>query len=108
MSFLAYKDKLKRNTLKVYLSAVCHLQITGGLPDPFAGVAFPQLDQVMKGIKRHKAERHGQEATPLDFPCHTEQALVKTQGLQYKNDMGSVLFMRFCLFKGRRNDSPIG
>ena len=57
VSFLAYKNKLKHSTLKIYLSAVCRLQIAGSLPDPFAGVAFPQMDQVMKGIKWHEAER---------------------------------------------------
>ncbi len=57
VSWLASKDKLKHSSLKVYLSGVRHLQIVNGLPDPFAGVAFPQLDQVMKGIKRHEAEK---------------------------------------------------
>lgn len=45
-----------------------HLQIAGGLPDPFAGVAFPQLDQVMKGIKRHEAERAWARGNASRFP----------------------------------------
>lgn len=56
VSFLA-NSGLKHCTLKVYLSAVRHLQISHGLADPFAGQAWPQLDQVMRGIKRVEAEK---------------------------------------------------
>lgn len=48
---------LKHCTIKVYLSAIRNLQITYGLDDPFAGVAMPQLDLVMRGIKRSEAEK---------------------------------------------------
>ena len=68
VSFLASHDNLKHNSLKVYLSAVRHLQISNGLPDPFAGVAFPQLDQVMKGIKRHEAEKGVGKKQRLPIP----------------------------------------
>ena len=34
-----------------------HLQISQGLQDPFSGEAWPQLDQVMRGIKRAEAEK---------------------------------------------------
>ena len=35
------------------------LQIASGQPDPFAGVAWPKLDQVMRGIKKMEAEKGG-------------------------------------------------
>lgn len=49
--------QLKHTTTKVYLSATRHLQIEAGSGDPFANVAWPRLDQVMKGIKRVEAEK---------------------------------------------------
>ena len=48
---------LKHSTLKVYLSAVRYLQIASGQGDPFAGVARPRLDYVMRGIKKAEAEK---------------------------------------------------
>ena len=56
VSFLADLH-LKHSTIKVYLSAVRNLQIAAGHSDPFAETAMPQLDQVMKGIKRVEAEK---------------------------------------------------
>ena len=56
VSYLA-DQHLKHATIKVYLSAIRQLQIATGLPDPFAGTAWPRLDQVMKGIKRVEAEK---------------------------------------------------
>ena len=56
VSFLA-NQILKHSTIKVYLSAARHLQIANGMRDPFAGVPSPQLDQVMRGIKRNEAEK---------------------------------------------------
>ena len=55
VSYLA-EQKLKYGSMKVYLSAVRNLQIASGHSDPFTGSAMPQLDQVMKGIKRVQAE----------------------------------------------------
>ena len=51
------EQNLKHGSIKVYLSVVRNLQIASGHADPFAGAAMPQLDQVMKGIKRVQAER---------------------------------------------------
>ena len=64
VSFLA-DQKLKHSTIKVYLSAVRNLQIAAGHSDPFAGAAMPQLDQVMKGIKRVEAEKGSQKRERL-------------------------------------------
>ena len=56
MSYLANQN-LKHATIKVYMSAIRHLQRRAGLTDPFSGVAWFRLDQVMNGIKRVEAER---------------------------------------------------
>ena len=58
-SYVAYlaNQGLRHCTIKVYLSAVRNLQITYGYEDPFAGTAMPQLDLVMRGIKRVEAEK---------------------------------------------------
>ena len=56
VSYLADQN-FKHGTIKVYLSAVWNLQIASGRTDPFAGVAWPRLDQVMRGIKRVEAEK---------------------------------------------------
>ena len=54
---LLAQQGLKHGTIKVYLSAARYLQISTGRPDPFAGVAWPQLDYVMKGIKKVESEK---------------------------------------------------
>ena len=51
ISYLASQG-IKCTTLKVYLSGLRHLQISANLPDPFLPAAWPQLDYVLKGIRR--------------------------------------------------------
>ena len=41
----------------MYLSAVRHLQIAEGLPDPFRGaMGMPRLQYVLRGVKKHESE----------------------------------------------------
>ena len=49
------KQKLKHQTIKVYLSALRHLQISQGQGDPFLPGAFPRLEYILKGIKHMPA-----------------------------------------------------
>ena len=56
MTFLA-TDKLKHRSIKTYLSAVRHLQISAGFPDP--SVQMPCLEYVMRGVKRAESESGG-------------------------------------------------
>ena len=62
-------EKLKHKTIKVYLSAVRHMQIAAGQIDPFgAGSApMPKLEYVMRGIKKNEAaqQKGGGERTRL-------------------------------------------
>ena len=56
MSHLAQQG-LKHRTIKVYLSAVRHLQIAGNYPDPFGDSPMPKLEYVLRGVKKHEAEK---------------------------------------------------
>ena len=47
---------LKYWTIKVYLSAVRHLQIEEALPDPFAGRPMARLEYITQDIKKQEAE----------------------------------------------------
>ena len=50
------EDGLAPSTIKLYLSAVRHLQIAMGLPDPKIG-DMARLEQVLKGAKREYAKK---------------------------------------------------
>lgn len=56
---------LKYKTIKVYLSAVRHLQIEANYPDTFGGKHSPKLKYVLRGIKKHEAERGRVQRTRL-------------------------------------------
>ena len=70
MFLILANQNLKHGTIKVYLSAVRQLQIKYGMSDAFAGTAWPQLDLVMRGIKRVETERgmSKRERLPIS-PC---------------------------------------
>ena len=65
-SFVAHLavQGLKSRSIKVYLSAVRHLQIESGFPDPFLS-HMPRLEYVLKGVKREEAERGSSGRTRL-------------------------------------------
>ena len=58
-SFVSHlaQQGLKHRTIKVYLSAVRHLQIAGNYPDPFGGSPMPKLEYVLRGVKKDEAEK---------------------------------------------------
>ena len=62
---------LKHRTIKVYLSAVGHMQIAAGQQDPLGSGAapMPRLEYVMRGIKRKEVSQHdgtdGRERLPI-------------------------------------------
>ena len=57
--YVAYlgEQGLKQGSIKSYLSAVRHAQITAGFPDPFSGTDLSRLECVLKGLKRQQAYR---------------------------------------------------
>ena len=61
-------DKLKHRSIKTYMSAVRHLQIRAGFPDPFAATdQMPRVEYVLRGVKRSEAEKGlvSQERLPI-------------------------------------------
>ena len=50
-AFLADQG-LRLQSIKAYISAIRHLQISAGLSEPFKGQQWPKLKYVQKGIKR--------------------------------------------------------
>lgn len=52
-------------TVKSYLSSVCFTQISLGLGDPHAVVAMPQLEYVVKGVKKKTAARSNCPQLPI-------------------------------------------
>ena len=57
-SFVAYlaKEGLKFRIIKVYLSAIRHMQIEAAMPNSFKGAPMAHLEYVTRGIKKHEAE----------------------------------------------------
>lgn len=51
VAFLA-KERVKHASIKCYLSAIRHLQISSGFPDLFLDKQWPRLQYVLKGVKR--------------------------------------------------------
>ena len=48
---------LKYRTVKVYLSAIRHLQILAAQPDSFGGKPMSRLEYVLRGIKKNESEK---------------------------------------------------
>ena len=65
-SFVAHlaNEGLKFRTIKVYLSAIRHLQIEAGMSDPFKE-SMLRLEYVTKGIKKHEVEKGVRERPRL-------------------------------------------
>ncbi len=59
---------LSHNTIKCYLSAVRHLHIAEGLPDPQIS-RMARLEQVIRGVKSTQAKRKnkGKERLPISI-----------------------------------------
>lgn len=59
-----FAASLSYQSVQAYLSAVRHLQITHGLPDP-ALASFARLDYVLKGVRRSGAPGHRHARLPI-------------------------------------------
>lgn len=59
-----YQEGLLAGTVKSYLSAVRHTQITLGLGDPRVG-EMPQLEYVVKGIRKRTSEKNKRKRLPI-------------------------------------------
>ena len=72
-SYLAV-DKLAHSTIQNYLSAVRHMQIASGLPDPEIA-NMPKLEGVMKGIKTTQAQEQHSKLTRLPITPNILRAM---------------------------------
>jgi len=70
-SFVSHlaQQGLKYRTIKVYLSAVRHLQIAGNYPDPFGGSPMPKLEYVLRGVKKHEGPSSIQGEARINWQC---------------------------------------
>ena len=59
-----FSESLSYQSIRSYLSAVRHLQITHGLPDP-ALASFARLDYVLKGVRRTGLPRRRPNRLPI-------------------------------------------
>lgn len=59
-----FSASLSYQSIRSYLSAIRHLQITQGLPDP-ALTSFARLDYVLKGVRRTGKPHHRPERLPI-------------------------------------------
>ena len=82
-------DKLAHSTIKGYLSAIRHLQIAAGLPDP--GISnMPKLEGVVRGIKSTQARAQSSKCTRLPITPHIIRSIGvvwEAQGLSHDHVM---------------------
>ena len=64
VTFLSTQS-LKYQSIKSYLSALRHLQITQGFQDPFIAGMFPRLEYIMKGIRRSPTTLPPRQRLPI-------------------------------------------
>ena len=70
-----YRDGLSSGTVKTYLGAVRHAQISLGLGDPHSG-EMPQLEYVIKGFKKKTANNSSRTRLPI-----TPEILARLRGV---------------------------
>ena len=61
---------LKHKTIKSYLLAIHHLQISEGLGDPFHGISMSKLEYMLKGVKKQQAEKGSGQSERLPTTNH--------------------------------------
>ena len=59
------REGVRHTSIKCYLSAIRHLQISAGLPDPFAGNGWSRLQYVLRGVKRSQAGSSRSQRVPI-------------------------------------------
>ena len=109
VSHLALECKLKYQSVKCYLSAVRHLQITDGFTDPYRS-DMPRLNYVMKGIKRVQGENGMNRPNPRlpitpDILKQVERSVVPLcHQVSRNNALGSSIYCLFWFSSFRRAD----
>ena len=96
--YVAYlaEQGLAPKTIKLYLSAIRHLQVSMSLPDPRIG-DMPRLEQVIKGAKREYAKKNPdkRERLPITPELMMQMKLVWSRG-DPKNFDNTMLWAACC------------
>ena len=95
MSFLA-KEGIKYQSVKAYLSALRFLQISVGLPDPYASSSWPRLEYVLKGIRKPVTTGQGTKPRLPITPLVLRQIRSTWQPQAEEPDV-VMLWASFCL-----------
>lgn len=87
-------EGLRHCTIKVYLSAV---RYCSSMSDLFRGVAMPQLDYVMQGIKKHQASLGRKERPRLPITPGTLRRLKTVWDASAEDSDTRMLWAACCL-----------
>ena len=95
--YVAYlaEDSLAPKTVKLYLSAVRHLQVSMNLPDPKIG-DMAQLEQVVKGAKREDAKKNPHKRERLTITPEVLLQLKRVWSRDPKNSDNIMLWAACC------------
>ena len=84
-------NNLSYRTIKVYLSAVRHMQIAAAQPDPFSETTpMSKLQYVLKGIKRKEAMNHREPQERLPITPQLLRQMKKVWQAHTRIDQGDI------------------
>ena len=112
LSYLGCKT-LSPQTIKTYLTGICHMQITLGLPEPRAFSSLPMLHLVQSGIQRTHAQRLSSPAkirlpiTPAILRKIQEQWSAKSADLDTLMLWAAAVLCFFWLLSGWGNNCAV-
>ena len=95
VTFLA-EDGLAPKSIKLYLSAVRHLQVSMNFPDPKIG-DMAHLEQVVKGAKREHAKKNPDKRERLPITPELLMRMKKVWSREPKNFDNIMLWAACCL-----------
>ena len=105
MLLVSHLANLRRthSTIKVYLSAICHLHVTQGKHSQFSTELTPRLQQVLKGIKKasshHIPSKSALTNHTRNNAGHQVSASQPVSLLLQYHDLGCMLPSFFWLFE---------
>ena len=94
VSYLA-NEGLAHQTIKSYLSAVRHLQISYGYPDPHIG-DMPRLEQVLKGIKSSQVRQGKQPRKRLPITPSILRQIRRVWEQESSTDYNCIMLWAAC------------
>ena len=102
---------ISHTTIKVCLSAVCHMHVTSGKLQYFNQKLTPRLQQNLKGIRKDQAATRPKKVRlPITLPIlqdiYQTLAIRKATDLHQHHDMGSMLSCLLRLPEGQQIHCP--